>query len=107
MIVNRMEKIDELIKNELALEIRELFPEKFISITQVRVSKDLGYAKVWISTTIELEEVVKLCHEKSSQIRKDLSKKVHLRKMPKLHFVADYTAAEADKIERLIRKIED
>lgn len=107
MVVSRMEKIDELIKNQLSLEIRRLFPDQFFSVTQVRASKDLSYAKVWISAVDQLEEVVKLCQQNSNLIRRNLAKTIELRKMPQLHFVADKTEMEADKIEKLIKEIKE
>lgn len=107
MPVDRMEKIDELVRNELSLLIRELFPDQFASITQVKVSKDLSYAKVWVSGVPNPEEIVKLCKENSKKIRNELAGKIELRRVPQFHFVADNTEAEADKIEKLIREIKE
>lgn len=107
MVVNRMEKIDELVRNEISLQIRELLPDRFISVTQVHVSKDLSYAKVWVSSVDKLEEIVKYCRQNSSLIKKNLAAKIQLRKIPSLNFVADNTENEADKIEKLIKSIKD
>jgi len=107
MVVNRMQKIDELIRNRISLEIRELFPDRFVSVSQVNVSKDLNYAKVWISSVEDIDETVKLCQEHRNELRKDLANNVEIRKVPKLHFVADKTSIEADKIDRLIKQTKD
>ncbi len=104
MVVSRMDKIDELIKNELSLEVRKLFPDLFISVTQVRVSKDLSYAKVWVSALDQTKEASDLCRKESKEIRKSLSGRVELRRIPKFHFVPDYTEEEASKIDKLIEE---
>lgn len=107
MVVSRMEKIDELVKNELSREVRELFPDYIISITQVHVTKDLSFAKIWVSALDKTEEAAKLCQKESKEIRKNLAGRVELRKFPELHFVPDFTGEEASKIDKLIEQIKE
>jgi len=107
MVVSRMDKIDELVKNEMSKEVRELFPDVIMSITQVNISKDLSNAKVWVSALDRTKEAAKLCQNESFIIRKKLAGKLELRRIPQFHFVPDFTGEEASKIDRLIEKIKD
>ncbi|MCX6808720.1 MAG: ribosome-binding factor A [Candidatus Berkelbacteria bacterium] len=100
-----MQQFDALIRRELAEEIHRLFPDKFVSITQVHVSKDLSFAKVWISAFRETEALIPQLQEKAREIRHTLSKKIVARRVPSFYFVADLTDEKAEKIDRLIDEI--
>lgn len=101
-----MQKFDELVKRELSKEIQLLFPDSFISITQVHVSKDLSFAKIWLTTpTKDIDEMVKQVQAKRSDIRRNLSQKIIARKVPNLYFVSDKTEEHAQKIENLLSEI--
>jgi len=106
MVTSRMQKFDELVKRELSSEIQILFPDSFISITQVHVSKDLSFAKVWLTTpTKDIDDMVKRVQSKAPEIRKVLAKKIIARKVPNLYFVSDKTEEHAQKIETLLSEI--
>lgn len=104
MVTNRMEKIDELVKNEISSILRVTFPDEFISVTQVHVSKDLSFAKVWVSSIKDIDETVKRCKKINKQVKDELAHKIELRKVPNLYFVPDKTEIEASKIEKLIKE---
>ena len=97
-----MHKFDQIVLRELSTLMLEYFPDQFISITQVHVSKDMSFAKVWISCKDDVDKVVLGCKKKAGLFRDILSKTIVARKVPKLYFVADYTADDAQKIEDLI-----
>jgi ribosome-binding factor A len=100
-----MEQIDSLIHRELAFEIRGYFPDDIITITQVHVTKDLSYAKVWITSPISSEKALKKCQKIAPELRKHLAKKIVARKVPSLHFVIDETFERASRINELIGEI--
>lgn len=102
-----MQKFDELILREVSLEIRERFPDEMISITQVHVSKDLAFAKIWLSAVSNIDGVVEQAQAQKSEIRKALARKIIARKVPNLYFVADKTGEHAQKIENLLSEIKD
>ena len=106
MVTNRMQKIDKLIFRELSSELLRLFPDRFFSLTQVHVSKDLSFAKVWVSSRVEPEKLVEEFQSIASDLRKTLAKKVIARRVPSLYFVADLTEEKAEKIDKLISEIE-
>lgn len=107
MATDRMLQFDELIKREVSKELARIFPDEIISVTQVHVSKDLSFAKVWISSYRNLDELVKHCKKVAPEIRKSLAKNVVARRVPSLYFVADKTEEKAGQIEKLLSKIKE
>ena len=101
----RMPQVDELVKQEIAKIILRLFPDEFVTVTQVHVTKDLAFAKVWVSSFKDINTVVKKCESKAKEIRQILSGKLSLRRVPSLHFVPDETEEKADKIEKMLNEI--
>jgi len=107
MVTNRMQKFDELVQKELAVLIREMYPDHISSITQVHVSKDLSFAKVWISSIVDVDDLVKSLRDNRSALRKMLSKKIIARRVPSLYFVADKTEEKAEHIDNLLNTLKD
>lgn len=105
MVTSRMQQFDELIQREISTEIRELFPDQIISVTQVHVSKDLAFAKVWISSIHNIEEIVKKCNLEAKIMRKHLSQRVIARRVPRLYFVSDLTEEKASRIDELFKQL--
>lgn len=105
MVTNRMQKFDELVLRELSEELRQRFPDKIFSLTQVHVSKDLSFCKVWVSAIIDVEKLVKAFQAQAADLRKVLSRKVVARRVPGFYFVSDLTEEKAQKIDKLINEI--
>lgn len=107
----RQKKVARLIQKELAdIFIRkgnELAHGKLISITKVRVSPDLSFAKVFISIfpANKQEDVIKSIEEHNSRIRFDLGHKIRtqLRIVPELAFHIDDSLDYIDKIDKLLK----
>ncbi len=108
----RQQKVNKLIQKELAeifrAESRNLFGGAFITVTQARVSPDLGLAKVYLSimATKDRQAIFKLVEEQKSAIRKRLGNLVgkQLRIVPELMFYIDDSLDYAMKIEELLKK---
>lgn len=107
MANDRMDQIDELIKREVANILQRYFPDYFVTVTQVKIAKDLSFGKIWITGTGDNEELLKLCKREAKEIRKDLSQKIVLRKVPYIQFMADNTEKEADKIENILKQVKE
>ena len=105
MVTNRMQKFDELIMREISMMLRELFPGQIVSVTQVHVSKDLSFAKVWVSARENVEKVVSRCRAHAKEMRAELSQKVVARRVPSLYFVSDLTEEKAEKIDKLLEEV--
>jgi ribosome-binding factor A len=107
----RQKKVSRLIQKELAdiflKRGNEFAHGKLVSITRVRISPDLSFAKVYISIfpTNEQDEVLKSIQDHSSKIRFDLGQKVRsqLRIVPEIQFNIDDSLDYIDKIDKLLK----
>ena len=79
---------------------------KNITVTEVRMSADLKNAKAYVIPLggKDTEKAVDVLTEFSYLIRKVLSKKIDMKFLPKVYFVADKSFDYAEKIEKLIQK---
>jgi ribosome-binding factor A len=108
----RTEKIASLLKRELSLIFQQQGPNyltgAMISVTQVRVSPDLGHAKIYISIfpAEKREAGMKALQVKHSQTRHALAMAIgkEVRKIPELQFFIDDSLDYAEEIERLLKK---
>lgn len=107
----RQKKVSRLIQKELAdIFIRrgnELSHGNLVSITKVRISPDLSFAKVYVSIfpAKNQEEVLKSIQEQNSRLRFDLGQKVRsqLRIVPDIAYLIDDSLEYIDKIDRLLK----
>ena len=107
---NRQEKINRLIQKELS-EIFLLDTKKmhgvFISVTNVRVSPDLGIAHAYLSIfpAEKSKELIANINENVKTIRYDMGKRVakQLRVIPELTFHLDDSLDYIEKIDRLLK----
>jgi ribosome-binding factor A len=107
----RQKKVSRLVQKELAdiflKRGNEFGHGKLVSITRVRISPDLSFAKVYISIfpATNQEEVLKSLQEHSSKIRYDLGHKVRtqLRIVPDIAFHIDDSLDYIDKIDKLLK----
>ena len=78
------------------------------SVTEVEVSPDLHFARVFISALSEEEarRAVDALQERRGRIRSFLGKRIRLRYTPELDFKYDDTAARAGRIEALLKENE-
>lgn len=108
----RQQKVNKLLAHELAeifrQESRNTFKNAFISVTSVRVSPDLGFAKVYISimqSALRATVMEALSHHQAA-IRKKLAHQIgkQLRVVPELHFYIDDSLDYALRIDALLKK---
>jgi ribosome-binding factor A len=107
----RQKKVARLVQKEIAdIFLRkgiEYAPGKLISITKVRVSPDLSFAKIYISIfpSANHNEILKVIQEHSHKIRFELGHKVRtqLRIVPDIAFFLDDSLDYIDKIDKLLK----
>ena len=79
---------------------------KSITISGVRLSKDIRNADVFFTTfesdTLKVEQEL---NRSSSFIKNELSKKLYIKRLPNLKFIYDKTADSGERIENIIKKI--
>jgi ribosome-binding factor A len=107
----RQKKVSRLIQKELAdiflRNNKELAPGKLVSITIVRVSPDLSFAKVFLSIfpSTNQDEVLNTYKEHVPKIRFELGQKVRtqLRIVPEIAFFIDDSLDYIDNIDKLLK----
>lgn len=111
MDTNRQQKINRLIQKELS-EIFLLETKKMqgvlISVTNVRVSPDLGLAHAYLSIfpSEKGDELLRNINENIKSVRFELGKRVgkQLRIVPELMFHMDDSLDYIDNIDKLLKK---
>jgi len=110
--MDRMIRVNSLVKQTIAEIIFTKTKDPrigMVSIHDVKVSKDLRYAKVFYGLLNPIDkEQTQLGLEKATPfIQKELGKQVKLRFTPRLTFVFDDSFDKRDRICRLLRSIKD
>ena len=106
----RPDRVGALIKRELSVLFRDsvnVFKGGLLTVTEVRIPSDLRTATVWVSIFNEVddvEEIFKLLKLKAGYYRHLLSGRVHLRRVPELHFKLDKTLETARRIDSLLEE---
>lgn len=92
----------------LATEIKDE-DIKFVTITDVKVTNDLSFAKVYFTVLDDTkkETTLKALKNASGFIRKQLADRVDIRHIPELQFVFDESIEYGKKIEDIIDKIHE
>lgn len=108
----RQNKVNSLLQRELAtiiqMEARTLLPGGMITVTGVRVSPDLGVARVYVSLFPVKDKKAAIEHlrERSHHLRGKLGHALggHMRVIPELVFHLDDSLDRAEEIDRLLKK---
>lgn len=107
----RQNKVSRLIQRELSEmfqhECKEIIAGAMVSVTAVRVSPDLSYAKIYLSIfpSDRIEATMNNLEEKNKSIRFILGKKVgkQMRIIPELRFFVDDSLDYIEKIDSLLK----
>jgi ribosome-binding factor A len=110
----RQEKVAKLIQQDLAIIFQQnakaLFGGAFITVTVVRMSPDMGLARVYISfftnTGTDKDELLEMVRSKGSQLRGMLGHKIgkQVRIIPEMAFYLDDSLDYANEIDNLLKK---
>ncbi|HEU0013409.1 MAG TPA: 30S ribosome-binding factor RbfA [Longimicrobium sp.] len=106
----RTDRINEQLKQEVALLVRDEVRDPrvgVVTITAVQTSPELDHAKVYFTALgdpAEQEEALVGLRSAAPFIRKALGQRLHMRRIPELHFEQDRVLAEAQRIEELLRQ---
>ena len=107
----RQNKISALLQKELGIifqrEARDICGGAMVSVTTVRVTPDLGYAKVYISVFAakDPEATLKQIQSSLPNIRRILGNlmKNQMRKLPDMAFFIDDSLDYAANIDRILK----
>ena len=108
----KIERISDALIEQISYIISNKVKNKdinFVTITDVKVSSDLGFAKVYFTVldNSKIETTLKALKEASGFIRHELRDRIEIRQIPELTFIYDESIEEAKKIEDIIKKIND
>ena len=108
-MTRRTERINDLLREEISdLVRRELKDPRIgglISITEVDVSPDLRQAKVYVSvlgSDDEKRSTLQALEAASHFLQRQLRRRVTIRRMPELEFVADLSLEQGARILSLL-----
>lgn len=108
-------KIDRIASNMvkeisyiLATEVKDN-DIKFVTVTDVKVTNDLSFAKVYFTVLDESrkQETLEALKNASGFIRKALAERIDIRHIPELEFIYDESIAYGKKIEDIIEHIHE
>jgi ribosome-binding factor A len=110
MSTNRIDKINSLLEREISQIIRKevFFPNGvLVTLTSVKATGNLIEAKVYISAFPDgkIDEVLKILNKQIYGIQQQINKKVNMRPVPKIIFVADKTESKAGRVEELLAQL--
>ena len=109
-MTQRTERVQKLAKEVLGEAIQNLKDPRvgFATVTAVRVSPDLRYARVFISVLGSREEqdaTMQGLKSAAPFLRGCLGKEMRVRYLPELTFELDHAPEEAQRLESLFRKL--
>jgi ribosome-binding factor A len=108
--MSRMHKIEDLLHKEIANIIISRIDNQDIkntvTITDIKVSKDIRSAIVYFTTLKnDFKKIENIMNTLKPTIKYFLSKNVHLKRIPDLKFVFDDTVIKGQKINKLLDSI--
>lgn len=107
----RLGRINEEYKKELSTiidhELKNPNITGLISVTKVKVTNDLKYAKVYVSilNSKNIKDTLAGLKKSSGYIRSELARRVNLRNTPELIFELDDSIEYGTKIDAILKEI--
>lgn len=108
---NRLARIDEEYKKELSqiigYELKNPNVTGLISVTKVKVTPDLKFAKIYVSilNSKNIKETLEGLKKSAGFMRTELAKRVNLRNTPELIFEIDDSIEYGAKIDTILKEI--
>ncbi len=108
---NRIDRISEEVKKELSVIVRELKDPRIttvVSVVNVSVTKDLRFAKAYISVFGDekvQKGVMDALKSASGFIRKEIGRRVNLRNTPEFTFELDNSIEYGAHINEVLKNL--
>ena len=102
----RIQRLDDQLRDEIASlimrgDVKDPRVNSFLSINRVEVTKDLSYAKVYVSSFLPDG-----LNAAAGFIQREIAKKLRIRQFPKLTFVLDAGMKEGFKMVQKLNELE-
>ena len=103
----RSDRIAEMIQRKLSQiiqqEIKDPRMPTFVTISSVKVTSDLGHAKVYFTVLYnEVGETATILNAAASYLRTALARTITVRTVPQLHFIYDESIEYGRRLSKLI-----
>ena len=109
----RTARLNSQLLRELTLLIRDELRDPRVAgvtLTSVEVSPDMRHARIHVSVLAldrKPEDAATALNRAAGKLRHALKHELAIRHIPELHFHADRTAADADRVNQAIRQARD
>lgn len=111
----RQERVAQQIRRELGDLFREglkddRLGETLMSVTDVRLTKDLSVATVYVSVLGDEEEqetAMSVVDRATGYIRKEIGQRIQLRHVPELRFLLDHSLERGVRVLTLLDKLKE
>lgn len=107
---NKINRLNHTMMREISYILETEIKDKhikFVTITEVKVTNDLSYAKVYVTILNDdyREDTLKALNKASGFIRKQLADRMELRHIPELEFKYDESIEYGQRIEEDLKRI--
>ncbi len=105
-------RTEEDLFRELTAVFRELKDPRIdplLSIVRVELSRDMSNCKVYVSSLsgqAKAEESVKGLRSAEGYIKREVFRRLKMRKVPAMHFIADDSIAHSAKINEMLHHVQ-
>jgi ribosome-binding factor A len=106
----RTDRINEQLRQEVSILVRDEVRDPrvgLVTITAVETSPELDHARVYVTVLgddEEKEQALQGLRSAAPFIRGQLGRRLHMRRIPELHFQIDRVLEEASRIDALLRE---
>ena len=108
---NRLNRIDEEMKKEIShiitYDLKDPNKTGLISVTKVKVSGDLKYAKVYVSmlNAKDNKQVLAALKKSAGFVRTEVAKRINLRTTPEIIFIFDDSIEYGARIDTILKNV--
>jgi ribosome-binding factor A len=107
MNFRRSDQLNPMLRDEIAALLPTHFREEkygLLTVTKVETTKNFDSARVWVSCLKNGHQFLEDAAHKIYKLQKELDRKLVMKRVPKLIFALDETAALAEKLDQLMEK---
>lgn len=108
---SRPDRVGDLIRSELSVQLTRHVRDpgvRHVTVTQVRMSKDLRQARVFYTSSDDADErreAARALRRARPFLKRQLGQRLQLRHVPELRFEYDDSVAQQDRMARLFDQI--
>lgn len=108
MDTHRAQRVSEALREELAeiIEYELLDPRLAgVTVTDVQVTPDLRHAHVLVAPGRDAPQAAEALEHARQYLRRELSGRLRLFRVPELHFEAESAGGRASRVEELLERV--